>query len=103
MLNSAAHEISLGQKSDNTNNLKFFHTQLRKACSAELSMKEVLKRCQYFKIYKQNKFHAELSWAWKKFYNFRVWNMIKLSGYTWNERFSAILQGDNACKQEFTA
>ena len=39
------------------------------ACSAELSMKEVLKYCRYFKIYKQNKFHAQLSWAWKKFYN----------------------------------
>ena len=25
---------------------------------AELSMKEVSKFCQYFKIYKQNKFHA---------------------------------------------
>ena len=23
----------------------------------------------YFMIYKQNKFHAQLSWAWKKFYN----------------------------------
>ena len=32
-------------------------------------MKEVSKFCQYFKIYKQNKFHAQLSWAWKKFYN----------------------------------
>ena len=34
--------------------------------SAELSMKEVSKFCQYFKIYKQNKFHAQLSWTWKK-------------------------------------
>ena len=34
--------------------------------SAELSMKEVSKFCQYFKIYKQNKFHVQLSWAWKK-------------------------------------
>ena len=32
-------------------------------------MKEVLKNCQYFKIYKQNKVHAQASWAWKKFYN----------------------------------
>ena len=34
-----------------------------------MSMKEVLKKYQYFKIYEQNKFHAQLSWAWKKFYN----------------------------------
>ena len=40
--------------------------------SAELSMKEVLKNCQYFEIYKQNKFHAQLSWAWKMFYNLRA-------------------------------
>ena len=37
--------------------------------SAESSMKQVSKFCQYFKIYKQNKFHAQLNWAWKKFYN----------------------------------
>ena len=35
-------------------------------------MKEVLKFCQYVKIYKQNKFHTQLSWAWKKFYNLRA-------------------------------
>ena len=29
--------------------------------SAKLSMKEVLKNCQYFKINKRNKFHAQLS------------------------------------------
>ena len=32
-------------------------------------MKEVSTFCQYFKIYKHNKFHAQLSWAWKKFFN----------------------------------
>ena len=42
--------------------------------SSQLSMKEVLKNCQYFKIYKQNKFHAQLSWAWKKFYNLGAGN-----------------------------
>ena len=40
--------------------------------SAELSRKK--KFCQYFKIYKQNKFHAQLSWAWKKFYNLGAWS-----------------------------
>ena len=39
------------------------------ASSVQLSMKEVSKFCQYFKIYKKNKFHAQLRWALKKFYN----------------------------------
>ena len=39
----------------------------------QLSMKEVLKNSQYFKINKQSKFHAQLSSAWKKFYNLRAW------------------------------
>ena len=25
--------------------------------------------CRYFSVYEQLKFHAQLSWAWKKFYN----------------------------------
>ena len=43
------------------------------AHAAELSMKKVSKFCQNFKIYKQNKFHAQL-WAWKKFYNLGAWS-----------------------------
>ena len=31
-----------------------------------LAWKKFKKKYQYFKIYKQNKFHAQLSWAWKK-------------------------------------
>ena len=69
MLNSTKHEISFGLKKKLPKNLNFFHAQLSWAYSTELSMKEVLKKCQYFKICKQNKFHAQLSWAWKKFYN----------------------------------
>ena len=46
------------------------HAQLSWACSAELSMKEVLKqKYRYSKIYKQSKFHAQRSWEWKRFYN----------------------------------
>ena len=46
--------------------------------SAELAQlswawKKVYKICQYFKIYKQNQFHAQLSWALKKFYNLGAW------------------------------
>ena len=31
--------------------------------------------CWHFHIYKQRKFHAQLSWAWKKFYNL-VFQMV---------------------------
>ena len=27
----------------------------------------------HFYIYEQDKFHARLSWAWKKFYKLRAW------------------------------
>ena len=38
---------------------------LNSAEHAQLSWawKKFLKKCQYFKIYKQNKFRAQLSWA----------------------------------------
>ena len=69
MLNSTEREMSLGPKNKHTTVKKIFYAELSWACSAEFSMKKVSKFCQYFKIYKQNNFHAHLSWAWKKFYN----------------------------------
>ena len=32
--------------------------------------------CRYFSFYKQLKFRAQLSWAWKMFYNLRAWILI---------------------------
>ena len=29
--------------------------------------------CWHCNIYEQEKFHAQLSWAWKKFYNLGAW------------------------------
>ena len=29
----------------------------------------------YFHIYEHLKFHAQLSWAWKKFYNLKAWDL----------------------------
>ena len=29
--------------------------------------------CWHFHIYEQIKFHAQVSWAWKTFYNFEAW------------------------------
>ena len=51
-------------------------------------MKEVLKSCKYFKIYKQNKFHAQLSGAWKKFYNLGAWFRPKDPWYMTCQRIS---------------
>ena len=50
----------------------FFHAQLSWARSAELSKKKVL-NFWYFYFYDQVKSHAQLSWAWKKFYNLGAW------------------------------
>ena len=68
MLNSTEHGISLGYKNNNSKKFKtsfmLNSAELAEeivACSAELSMKEVSNFCQYFKIYKQNKFNAQLS------------------------------------------
>ena len=47
----------------------FFHAQLSWARSAELSMKKVLNFWIFFYFYAHVKFHDQLSWAWKKFYN----------------------------------
>ena len=55
------HEISLGHKNKKYQQLKLF------SCSTQLSMlswvkhERSFKNCQYFKIYKQNKVHAQLS------------------------------------------
>ena len=35
--------------------------------------------CWHFHIYYQRKFHAQLSWAWKKFYNLGGWSEPLLS------------------------
>ena len=33
--------------------------------------------CQYFSFYEQLKFRAQLSWAWKKFFNLGAWLLTK--------------------------
>ena len=48
------------------------------SCSTQLSMlswveHEKSLNCWYFYFYDQVKFHAQLSWAWKKFYNLGAW------------------------------
>ena len=32
----------------------------------------------YFSNYEQLEIHAQLSWAWKKFYNLRAWSTVKV-------------------------
>ena len=36
---------------------------------------------QHFSFYEQLLFHAQLSWAWKKFYNLWASTLIKRPGY----------------------
>ena len=68
MLNSTEHEISLGHKNKNTKNLKLFF-MLNSAEHAQLSWawKKFWKIVSIYKIYKQNKFHAQLSEHEKSF------------------------------------
>ena len=35
----------------------------------------------------QDKFHAQLSWAWKKFYNLGAWHTVHTSSQTDNEHY----------------
>ena len=52
----------------------FFHAQLNWACPAELSMKKVLNVFLFvFSFLWPHEIHAQLSWAWKKFYNLGAW------------------------------
>ena len=59
----------------------FFHDHLSWACSAELIMKEVLKNYQYFKICKQNKFHAQLSFITSGPDHNLQWRLFASQGY----------------------
>ena len=43
------------------------------SCSALLCRKKSI-NCWHLIFYKRNKFHSQLSWAWKKFYKLGPWN-----------------------------
>ena len=69
MFNSTEHEILLchkNQKKKKKKKKKKYQQFKLFSCWTQLSMKKFEKNCLYFKIYKQNKFHAQLIWAWKK-------------------------------------
>ena len=63
MLNTAEHEISTAHKNSNT--------EMNKVLDLSLSdlVFIMLINCWHFNIYEQDKFRAQLSWAWAKFYN----------------------------------
>ena len=39
--------------------------------------------CWHFNIYEQDKFCAQLSWVWKKFYNLGAWALYKVCLFVW--------------------
>ena len=53
-------------------------------------------KCQQmlaFYIYEQDKFRAQLSWAWKKFYNLRAWlSEHSLAAYAISMKISLVAQ-----------
>ena len=66
MLNSAEHEIFIAHKYENIRKFSIFQAQISLECY--FSCSQMLK-CQQINICDQEKFHAQLSWAWKKFDN----------------------------------
>ena len=72
MLNSAEHEIFHSSTSQITNNAKFFLAKHNWAWNFPANKYENANYCWHFHIYKQRKFHAQLSWAWKKLYNLGI-------------------------------
>ena len=60
--------------------------------SAELSMKKVLNFWNFY-FYDQVTFHAQVSWAWKKFYNLGVWKIYS----------SHFEMRDNFCRQDIAS
>ena len=45
----------------------------------------------YFSIHEQLKFHAQLSWAWKKFYNLEARSEPTLLVFSWRGLISSAL------------
>ena len=69
MLILVEHEILNAHKYKNIKKFSFFQTQI---------CREYYFSCWHFNIYEQEKFHAQLSWAWKKFYNLGPWSCLSL-------------------------
>ena len=69
-LNSSEHEICPANKSQIINNGEFFWLNIDEHENFSANKYETI--VGIF-IYKQRKFHAQLSWAWKKFYNLEAW------------------------------
>ena len=77
MFNSAEHETFPSNKYENANNSWQFHILLAEkfSCSAVFSMKEFAVVTN--EIDKHEQFHAQLSWAWKMFYNRGAWFVLQ--------------------------
>ena len=76
IINSAEHAINL--KMPTTVGILTFMSIIN-------TTPEVLKArnvfiCRYFSFYEQFKYRAQLSWAWKMFYNFGAWSALLKNG-----------------------
>ena len=71
MLNSAEHEIStaIELKLKYWKIVSFLAVKLLVCVFILLINVKIKINCSHFNIYEEDKFCAQLSWAWKKFYN----------------------------------
>ena len=73
MLNSTEHEILNAHHYKNIKKFGFFKAQISPNAIFPAHVCYNANNCWHFNIYEQEKFHAQLSGARKKFYNLRAW------------------------------
>ena len=74
MLNSVEHEILNAHKYKNIKKFGFFSGSGKPKMLSFLPINVKM----HFNIYEQEKFHAQMSWAWKMFHNLgsRFWHIL---------------------------
>ena len=82
MLNLAEHKIEMLISIKMWRNTAFLGSDKSKMLLfllINVKMPTTFNNCSHFNIYEQEKFHAQLSWAWKKFYDLGAWSDLTLT------------------------
>ena len=81
-------------------NIICFHWDIRENIFEFLQYSPYLELCWYLYTYENLKFHAQLSWAWKKFYNLRA-RSFTLKMLLWEMRFWPFKVGFSLIEVDF--
>ena len=81
VLNSVEHEILNARMYKNIKKFGLFKAQLILECYFSAHKCLNANNCWHFNIYEREKVHAQLSWAWKKFYNLRPWTLCGIGSW----------------------